>query len=242
MSLYTKLKIIISIILAAIISIAAYSYMSSLSDEETIVLAAVDIPRRVWIKPDMLKEVKIRKSDRNILAPNAITDISHLENAISLTDIKSGKVLDKHADVITGSKEMLMDENIINRDGSINDAYFIKKNQRLVTVRVDSHGAVSNTLKAGDFVDIIFSYSDGSKSFSIDILQHIEVYSVQKISSDKGESAQNITLVATPQQAVDIVFAKRNGTIDLVLNTESGEKELIAPTSLDKFMEQFLLK
>lgn len=242
MSLYTKLKIILSFVLALIISILVYNYINSLKEEVSVVVAAKDIPQRVWIEQDMLKVVKLRKSDKEILAPNAAPDLKYMENAISKIDISSGKVINKNTDIIAGSIQTLTDEKVINKDRTINYEYFIDGNHRLVTVRVDSQGAVNNMLKNGDYVDIIYTSTISSNLFSADILQHIEVFSIEKIRDNDGESYQNITLSVTPQEAVDIVFAKRNGKIDLVLNAKNGEEELITPSNLKKITDRFLNK
>lgn len=241
MSLYTKLKIILSVALALIISTVTYLYLTSLNEEVTIVVANTDISQRAWIKPEMVKVVKIRESDRQTLAPNAVLDLKEIEYAISKQDISLGKVIDKKSDIIAGSRQALIDAKVIKEDGTINNEYFLSDNRRLVTVRLDSQGSVNNSIKIGDFVDIVYTSSDSSNTFSVDILQHVEVFAVQK-TGDNSDSTQNITLSVTPQEAVDIVFAKRSGKIDLVLNTRNGEKELVAPSNLKKIQDQFMNK
>lgn len=240
MTFFDKFKIILIITLALIISIFTYKYLNSLKAETTIVIAVEDIKERTWIKPEMLKVVGIRKREKNILAPDAVSDIKELENAISRVKISKGKSISRTSDVIAGTKQSLIQQNVITEDGSIDDSYFISNNKRVVTIKLDSSGAVDNKLKIGDWVDVVFTNMDnGKNSFSSTILQHIEVFNVQNVK-EKGAKSQNISLIVTPQQALDITFAKRMGKVDLILNPSKGENELIFPTTMKKFLQPFV--
>lgn len=238
MALYTKIKIVLALFLAVILSFLTFTYLKSLNDEVTVVVAAQDIEERNWIKPEMLKEISIGRKEKQMLASNAFTSITELENAISKIRIKKGEVIDSREDVIVGTRQSLLEKKIITENGEINKAYFLSGNKRLITVRLDSHGALNNKLKAGDWVDVIFTSEGGSeKSFSFTILQHIEVFDIETFNGSKGAVQQNITLVVDPQQAVDIAWAKRNGNLDLALNPTEGENEIVFPSNMDKFLK-----
>lgn len=241
MSKYTKIKMVLVIALAILISYGIYNYLKSLKEEITIIVAAVDINERECITPEMLREVGIRKREKEILAANAFTTISELNNAVSLKKIKKGSPIYKDIDVVAGTKQELIDKKVITSDGQINQTYFVSDNKRILTVRTDSQGAVANSLKIGDYVDVIFtSNGDSNESFSTVILKHILIYDIEKLKSEKGDSLQNISLSLTPQQAVDLTYAKRNGKIDFVLNPVNGENELVYPTNMKKIIDMNL--
>lgn len=238
MTTYAKLKIVLIIVLALIVSLFTYKYLSSLKDEITVIVAAQDIDERKWITREMVKEVSIRSRDKQVLAPNAVTSIDEINNAISKQKIKKGSVINKKENIISGSREWMINNNIIDENGQINDAYFIGENERIVTIRLDSQGAVDNRLKKGDWVDIIFTYSSDVNSFSVTLLQHIQIYDLDPVSGN-GDASQNISLIVTPQQAVDLVYAKRNGKIDLALNPEKGENSVVYPSNIRKIIDSF---
>lgn len=241
MPLYTKIKIVLVLFLSMLISLLTYSYLKSLREETTIVIAVQEIKEKSWIKPEMLKEVGIRKREKEILAPDAFSTIKGLEYAVALTDIKQGSIINRKCNVIAGTKQSLLEKKVITEDEKINTSYFISKNMRIMTVKVDSHGALNNILKTGDWVDVIYTANTKEQGqFSATILQHIKVDSVQE-PTDRDASSQNISLILTPQQAVDLTFSKRNGTIDLVLNPLNGENEIVYPVTADKFIKPFFL-
>lgn len=238
MQFYTKLKIILIILLAIIISYFTYSYLNSLKDETTIVVAAQDINEHTLIKREMLKEVRISKKDKDLLAKNTFSNIDELDEGITKTKILKDKPIDKTDDVITGTKEELRAKNVIDEKNEINQAYFIAEDKKVATVRVDSQGAVGNNLSIGSFVDVIFtSNNDNNNSFSKIIMNHIKVTSVQEITNkSNGDESQNISLLVSAQQAIALSFAKRNGKVDLVLDSSQGDTETTDTVGNKSFM------
>lgn len=224
MSFYTKLKIVLTIILSIIVSFFTYTYLKNLKDQTTVVVAVQDIDPHTVIKPEMIKEVEISSEDKRKFVENALSTKEQLENAVSNVKIKKDKVLIRDEDVIVGTKEELIEKNVIFESGEINNAYFISDNKRITTIAVDKEGAVANKLNVGDYVDVIFSSTgDAENGFSTTALKHIEIYDVEKVQASGMDNLQNISLIVTPQEAVDITFAKRNGKVDLVLDsTKSG--------------------
>lgn len=238
MSKYTKIKIILLLILSVIISVSAYRFLNSLKSETTVVIAVGDIDERTWIRPEMLKEIGVRSCDKDILAPDAVTSIDELQFSISKVKIEKDKPINSKEDVIIGTMQSLLNNKVILENGEINDAYFITSNTRLLTIRVDSHGAVGNKLMTGDHVDVIFTTTNqNANNFSVTLLQHIEIFDIEQ--KEKGaEGYQNVCLVVTPQQAVDLTYAKRTGRIDLTLNPVKGDNEITYPASIHKFVDE----
>ena len=55
------------------------------------------------------------------------------------------------------------------------------------------------------------------------ILTNIEVDDTGSVSSKDGQASQAITLIVTPQQAVKLTYAKRNGSIDFALKSKDAK-------------------
>lgn len=232
MSFYTKIKIVLVIILSVIVSFFTYKYLKNLKNDTTIIMATQDIDAHTMIKPEMIKEVEISKRDKETVEKGAFTTREELANAISNIKIKKGKAIIKNDDVISGTKEELIGKNVMFENGEINAAYFISDNKRITTIALDLEGAVGNKLNKGDSVDVIFTHTgDGRGSFSTIIMQHIEIYDIENASSVK-----NISLIVTPQQAVDITYAKRQGKVDLALDSSRGNSQTRYTSSINKFL------
>ncbi len=238
MALYTKIKIVLALVLALLISFLTSAYLKSFKDEVTVVVAVQDIDERTWIKPDMVKEISIGRREKQILADYAFTSVKDLENSISKVNIKKGDIINRSEDVIAGTRQSLLEKEVITENGVINDSYFLSENKRLITIRLDSHGALNNKLNIGDWVDVIYTSDGGSeKSFSFTIMQHVEIFDIENTNTSKSTIQQNVTLIVEPQQAVDIVWAKRNGSLDLALNPTEGDNEIVFPSNMDKFLK-----
>lgn len=236
MSFYTKIKIVLVAILSVIIFFFTYTYLNELKDNTTIIIAKQDINPHTLIKPEMVEEVPIGRKDKEMFEKNSVSNIEELKNAISIEKINKGETIIKAENAITGSKEELIQRKVMLENGEINNSYFISDNNRITTIRLDSEGAVGNKLKVGDFVDVIFSQvGDETSSFSSTIMQHIEVYDIEESEDLNGE--KNISLVVTPQQAVDITYAKRQGKVDLSLNASKGNSEDVYPSSINRFLK-----
>lgn len=234
-----KVKIILSILLAIMISGLTYSYLKSNNADTKVVVAIQDIPEHVWINDNMIKEVSIRNHERVVLASDSITSKASLLYAISKNKIEKGKPINNQ-DVFKGSKEYLRSIHIIREDDQVNLSYFITNNKRIVAVKVDEQGSVNFMLKSGDYVDVIYTSGDGEGSFSSTILKHIEVHDVQEVlEKDKKNSlsGQNVLLLVSPQQAVVLNYAKRTGKIDLSLNPQNGDDEMISPVTLKNLLK-----
>lgn len=234
MSLYTKLKVVLIIILSIFVSLFTYNYLKNLKDDTTVVVSTEDINPHTIIKPEMIQEIEISKRDKENFEKDAIISKSNFEYAISNAKIKKGDVISKNGNVIAGSKEELIEKKAMLENGEVNDSYFISENSRITTVTLDSEGAVGNKLNIGDYVDVIFSHTGDEKtSFSTTIMQHVEIYDIQK--SGSLDSAKDISLIVTPQQATDITYAKRQGKIDLAINSLSGDSQTASFANLKKF-------
>lgn len=235
MSFYTKIKIVLALILSILVSFFTYTYLKNLKDDTTVVIATQDIEPHTIIKPDMIQEVEISKKDKELLEKDAATTKKEFENAISLVKINKGKVITKSEDVIAGTKEELIKKKAMLENGAVNNAYFVSVNKRITTIALDAEGSVNNKLNTGDFVDVIFTHiGDENNSFSTTLMQHIEIYDVQNGTN----SSENVSLLVTADQAVEITYAKRNGKVDLVLDSLNGNSEAVHTASINGILNK----
>lgn len=230
---YTRMKIILTLLISIVLSYLTYSFLSSYETDSTVVVANQDINEREVIKPGMLREQKVRAKERNLIAPRAAKTIKELENTLTKVKIPSGKVIDTLTDVIALDGTTLAKDAYGNpiKDKDLSQSYFIKSTQRLVSVKVDAAGALNNMLKKGDFVDVIGSYEtkDGAK-ITLILAQQIEIHDVQNLADDeKGKEDQNIILKMTLKQGADLAWVKNSGRIDFLLSSAQAKNEVATP-------------
>lgn len=226
-----KLRVVVSFILALILSVMIYSYLTSLSQEVSIYVADGNIESGTIVKHELLKQVYIGEEDSKRIASAAIKKIDEDKIIVALTDIKDGRII-YGEDLLIGTEAEMRTNGIINEAGEINDEYFIGSNKRLYTVIVDGEGAVGNKITRGSFVDIIYTSEESKKEKSAKmLLENVEVNDVGSVSSTDGQATQAVTLVVTPQQAVKLTYAKRNGTIDFALKSEEGKTGITSAVS-----------
>lgn len=230
-----KTRLILIMILGLLISAGTYTYLSSIKETIQVVVAVQDILPRTKITPNMVKTIVIGKREGNLLAPKAFSRIEQVVGLSTKTKIDAGELL--KAD----PRKILYGPDIARSYAAGREAdkrYFVPEHMRVTGVTVDSQGSAGDELKRGDLVDVIYtSKEQGSTAFAVTIIQHVEVFSIS--GGDEGglKEPQVINLLVTPQQAGDLALAKRNGSIDLVLNPSGGEiaQPLVAtPNSLLK--------
>lgn len=174
----------------------------------------------------MLKSVRIGEEDSKIVAAGALKTLNTEQVNVAVSDIKNGRIVDE-TDILSASESEMKSRGILDTEGNINEEYFIGDNKRLYTVIVDGDGAVANKISKSDFVDVIYTSenSKGKKSSKM-ILTNIEVDDTGSVSSKDGQASQAITLIVTPQQAVKLTYAKRNGSIVSHLKVRMQKLEL----------------
>jgi pilus assembly protein CpaB len=235
-----NLKTILTFIFALVIAYMTYTYLSSLKRTATVVITNQDIKAHTPITDSMLAVTEIDSNTKEKLFSDAFQSVDEVKKSVAKRDIPKGTVLTKRTRDIAFGEEAYQ---YLRGDGSANSASFIPYDKRAMSVSIDAEGAVGNTLKNGDFVDVIFTSLDNSTGgvYSSTILQHLEIMNVDKggeggVTGRAGKS--NVTLLVTPEQAVDLALAKRRGVIDLVLNPLDVDSEWIPPTSPLKFVQK----
>jgi pilus assembly protein CpaB len=222
-------RIVIILASAVMIAFFTYSYLNSLQDTTSVYVYAEDIPVRGEITADHIEEVEVQLQAAEALAGGSITSPEQVAGAIALREIDQGTIvrLDEREMVFPEDRQMYLQGS-----GGLDLSAFVPMDLRLITVALPPEAVVDNSLKPNDWVDVIYTWSDPADNSIVHtetILQQIEVFNVERLNlnSDMGKEgiSQHVTLLVTPQQAVDLTHAKRNGTIDLTLNPWNGEQE-----------------
>ena len=231
-----KLRLLLLVVLSLAIAFISYKYFDSISTDKTIIVASRRIPSRHVIEPGDLKEISIHSNDDFIYRNVYETKESIIGN-VAVVEISPGTPIIRGGLMMTDSEGKAL---ALSEEGVVDQSFFIPEDKRIVTIQVDSTGSINNTLKKGDYVDVIFSSTDVSTGglYSRMILQHMEIFDVQGASSsvtNASISKQNIQLLATPDESVMLTAANRNGIIDCVLNPLKGETGYAEPFNVLSF-------
>jgi pilus assembly protein CpaB len=232
MTLRVSWRIILIIISAAAIAFSVYSYLDSLQQTVTVVVASEDIPAHTDITENMLKEVEIEINSANTLLEKPVQKMENIVGGITLVKFNAGQPIEMTKEKIIFPEQRQFH---LRANGEVDVTYFIPKDKRLITVALDPQGSVNNALEKGDWVDVIYSTKskNGASSAKM-ILQQIEVFEIETLHFDDDSSGkqgiiQHVTLLVSPQEAIALTLAKRQGNIDLILNPWNGEKEKVVP-------------
>ena len=224
---------ILAIIFALLSASGIYLYLKSLDDrpvvEEkrtyTILVAATDIPARVIVDENMVKEVVINFDPSSEMFFNTKEDII-------------GKYV---------MSKIYQDSqfHVENLDISLNDDLSLKLrgNMRAVSIGVTGNAGGANLIKPGDRVDVVVylpKITENSVVVRPDIvkviMQNVEVLAVdQDLTTEAEELVEDaavenasakmfIATLAVPIFEVEtLIMAKDVGTVDLVLRPLEGD-------------------
>lgn len=230
MSKITVVKIILTLILSVVIAFSVNNYLLSLKQEADVYIVTSNISQKTVVEMKSIKKIGIREKDKKLLFARALNGIKENEVIIAVKDIEASAVLSTD-NVIHGSKKELIEDGVLNSNGRINDSYFLKKEKRLVSIMIDKGPNLSEKVKKGDYVDIVFTLSDSKNTYSLMLAQHIEVFDIDQSKKGSSSSPYEVYLSVTPQQAIELTHAKRTGSVDLILNPFEGYNELVSPVN-----------
>lgn len=232
----TKIRLIIALVVALIGAISAYGFLVSSNEKVGIIVAARDIPSRTELTKEDLKQIEVYKDDYVTFFPNAALDIEDLVGAITKEEVKVNTPIEKTPDSLVYDEEKSL---ALNYKGGVDGAYFIPEDKRVIGVEVDASGAINYKLNRGDFVDVVLTSTDEGKGgfYSTIIAEHIPIFDIDPVVADSSslEKSQKVLLLATPEECLQITVAKRNGTIDFMLNPLNGETGNNTPVNLKEF-------
>jgi pilus assembly protein CpaB len=195
-------------ILALAAGMAVFLYLGQLEAEiglkQMVVVAAKPIPARALITPDMLQTAELPVK---YLAPSYILNPADLVdgNTTALINIAPGEYVQ---------------QNMVSRNAGL------EPDKRAVAVAVDSVTSVGNSVRQGNYVDIVVSYTDPQGVLKTELLlQNVKVLAVDTLLPAQGGTGGQTylpagvdgtvklapttvaTLELTPEQALQVTHA-----------------------------------
>lgn len=218
-----KMKVI-ALVAALVLGFCVYKYMGELNKPKeeprvNVVVCAVDIPENTTITAEMVKVVAVLEES---VLPNAVTDINSVVGLVMNSDMYAGEQVLASRLVRLGATDAASDSL----------AYIVEPGMRAVSVGVGLTSGVSNLIRPGNSVDVIMYYNqpgaygaEGEAAASY-LMQDIEVLAVDEIIS-KGSAAPEgyvtVTLMVTPEQALDLSFVEQYCSLRLILRSSVDE-------------------
>lgn len=224
-------RFLIIVISAGAIALLTFNYLESLQETKKVVITSTTIPEKTVITEDMLKTVTVEAKSADVLVSDQVNDSDLVVGAITRKTLSEGEPIKMDSDLIVFPEDRM---EYLTESGKVNVDKFIPNDKRLYTLGLEPNNAVDNSLKKGDYVDVILTgettYEDADETFSRMILQYVEVYSVEDFDENqisglaKDSLIQHVTLMVSPQEAVALANAKEEGNLSLALNPSEGEE------------------
>ncbi|MFA9397893.1 MAG: Flp pilus assembly protein CpaB [Clostridiaceae bacterium] len=214
--------IIISFLIAILVSASFYVYLKSLDnskeilDYTTILVAANTIPPNTLIEKSMITDTEVVS---NQMFDNYLQD---------KTDI----IGEYTKETILKDEGFRKEKFIQDEDGTI--SVKLKENERAVSVNISSESGVSKLIKPGDYVDVIVYLSEKVENQVIvrpditkTILQNIKILAIDKdVSAQDNENIDEeipsnflVTLAIKTDYIEKIVLSESIGSITLALRS-----------------------
>jgi pilus assembly protein CpaB len=158
-----------AVVLALIAGGAASVYLGQLEAEigikQAVVVAAQPIPARALITPDMLTTVELPVK---YLAPSYI---------LSTADLVDGET----TALINISPGEYLQQNMVSRNAGLDSG------KRAISIAVDTVTSVGNSVRQGNYVDIVVSYTDTNGQPKTELLlQNVKVLAVDNLLPAQG--------------------------------------------------------
>jgi len=120
-----------------------------------------------------------------------------------------------HADVANG--EPLLRAHLTFNAPAPALASRLQAGQRALTVAAADLGGLGEMLRAGDAIDIYVSFSHRQRELTVPVLQGMRVLAVASEAEGEARGAGNITLAASPQEAMRFMAARQAGALTALL-------------------------
>lgn len=224
MSSFVKIKILLVLLISIALGYATHIFLIGFQTEVEVVVASRDIIEGEVIRDEMLRTIKVRKKEKDDLAPRSVSSTAELEGKMSLLPIPEGKPIDMKSDVVTIDTERLTAENgaAINEDG-ISASYTLNADERLIGIQLSD--ASTAHLTRGDLVDILGVYDKEESGFTTLVLaQSKKVFDIKKLGEEGESEGANVVLKVTPEEGAAITTLENIGKIQLMLSSKRGKQ------------------
>lgn len=213
-----KRLILISFLLAVVLSIVIFIYLKPIKTQNTavkeitVLVATETIAPRTLIEKKMVKEIQVPD---NAIFEEYIVDASN--------------IIGKY------TKELILKDEGFHKDKLLSEqnkelSLKIEGNNRAISINVNGRTGVSDLIKEGDFVDVILFLAekkDGQETVRPDLtkllLQNIKILAVDKALDRDGEErievpANYLVTLAVPIFDIEkLILAEDIGELKLVL-------------------------
>jgi pilus assembly protein CpaB len=172
-----------------------------------IVTAREDIPARTKITGDMVTLIPYPKE---LLTVGAIQDRKNVEGHITMVRLKA--------------KEQIRSTDLLGEGQNAGISYDIPEGMRAIAIAADEVKAVGSTVKPGDRVDILATYSDpvAHQETTQMILQNVLILAINQGETEtqgKGGARTSMTLAVKPEEAELLLAADRAGSLRVMLRS-----------------------
>ena len=227
---------LVAIIMALVTGFFFFVYLNSLErvigDRINIVVAAVDIPARTLITPDMLTETELPRQfvhDSYYFNPQDLA-----LGFVTITDIEEGQPVQR---------------NMIDANAGLEPGF------RAISLAVDQVGSVGGNVRPGNRVDIIVSYVDqGEQALTRILLEDVRVLAVNSLLPSGSDTPGGIgpsrflpdgqlikdaviTLALNPDDASRLAYMASFGSnVQLAIRRlDETDRSAVDPVGLDDF-------
>lgn len=107
----------------------------------------------------------------------------------------------------------------------------LKPGQRAFMVAAGDLGGLADMLRAGDAIDIYVSFSHRDREVTVPLLQGMRVLTAADASG--GDGTANITLAASPDEAMRYIAARQAGTLTAMLRNRDDSVAVSATPQSD---------
>jgi len=183
-----------------------------------VVVAREDIPARTKITSDM---VTLMPYPKDLITPGSARDRKEVEGHITLARLKA--------------KEQIRASDLLAEGQAPSLALDIPAGMRAIAIGADEVKAVGSTVKPGDRVDILATYSEPNthQETTQMILQNILILAINQGETDAqkpgGGAKSSMTLAVKPEEAELLMAADRAGALRVMLRNQSDKSVVSSP-------------
>ncbi len=202
--------VLVAVILGSVTAYMIWYYVHGVESKnrrnwQSVVVTLKDIPARSKITRDMIELAPLPKE---LIAENAISEISNVENKITLR--------------LINAKEQVRTSDIVQEGQGPSLAFEIPDGMRAIAIGASEIQAVGTSVKPGDRVDVLATYQDPRTHQELTkmILQNVLVLAVNRGQTDpSGKEGANssMTLAVQPEQTELVAAADRAGALRVSL-------------------------
>lgn len=189
-------------------------------ETETIVVAAIDIPRGSLISAELLTTKEVPKEQ---LADGMLTKVEDAVERAVIIQLLAG--------------EPILDKKLANRDEGRGISPLVVKGMRAFTILTPTPAAsVAGFIMPSNRVDVLLTVSPSGRDdttgggSTTTLMQNVEIIAVnRKIDLPNGEisteALTSVTLLVNPEQVAKLTLAQNRGTLNLSLRNDGDNED-----------------